>query len=174
MKNRDLYEFQRGLNLAKFEHPRCTYAVNKNKRRVTDTIEDMEKDNINQDDDYKAYSKEREELAIKYSEKDESGKPKVKRIPNPLNPDKPQVIYVIKGHEDEQSPYRKALVKLNKKHEKAIEKFNSKIDKYNKEFMDIESDFEPFMLDFEILEAHEKCPQVVMDMIHWMIREPKD
>ena len=54
MKKKDLYTFLRGLRSAKFEHPRVTYAVNKNKRLVDEVIKDMEKA-VEPDDEMKKF-----------------------------------------------------------------------------------------------------------------------
>ena len=173
MKKRDLYSFNRGLKLARFEHPRCTYAVNKNKRKVEEEIKTMETA-VEASVEMKKYQEEREELAKVHAEKDEQGNPKLKRMPDPQDPEKIQMVYVIPGQDDEKSKYRKALAKIEKTHEKAIKEHEEKVKKYNEEFLDDDTDFQPFMLEFEILEAHEKCPQIVMDLIHWMIKEPKE
>lgn len=169
MKKRDLYAFQRGLNLSKFEHPRVTYAINKNKRRVREVIEDMEKA-VEADEEYKKFQNEREELAKVHSEKDDKGKPKLKQVPDPNKPGQMQMIYIIPGQEDEKSKYRKDLAKIEKKYAKAIEIHEEKIRKYNEEFLDDDTDYEPFMVPLDLLEAHEKCPQIVMDLIHWMVK----
>jgi len=173
MKKRDLYSFERGLKIAKFEHPRVTYAINKNKRLVRQTIEDMEKA-IEPSDKYKEFQKEREELAKLYSKKDEKGNPELKHIQDPNNPMEKQWIYVIPGQEDPKSKYRKELAKIEKKYEADVKEHSDKLQKYNDEFLDDKADFEPFMLPLDLLEAHEKCPQIIMDLIHWMIKEPKE
>jgi len=64
MKKEDLYSFAKGLNLTAFEHPRVTYAINKNKRLVEQEIADMEL-SIAPDDQMKLFFKEREDLAKK-------------------------------------------------------------------------------------------------------------
>jgi len=174
MKKRDLYTFERGLQMARFEHPRCTYAVNKNKRLVRQTIEDMEKA-IEESEKIKEFHKKREELAREHSDKDEQGNPVLKDVPMPGNPNKKQKIYVIPGQTDEKSKYRKALAKLEKEYEEEIKSHEDKVEKYNKEFLEDETEYQPFMLDGGLLDQHEKCPQHVMDLIFWMIDyEPKD
>jgi seryl-tRNA synthetase len=176
MKKRDLYTFEQGLEMASFNHPRCTYAVNKNKRMVRQTIEDMEK-SIEQSEKLKEFGKKREDLAKEHSEKDEQGNPVLKDVPIAGKPGKKQKIYVIPGQDDEKSKYRKALAKLEKEYEEEIKAQEDKVDKYNREFLEDETEFKPFMLDGELLDQHEKCPQPVMDLIFWMVDykdEPKD
>jgi len=170
MKKKDLYAFMRGLKLAKFEHPRSTYAVNKNKRQVQVIITDMEKA-VEPDAKMKEFQKEREDLAKKHCEKDEKGNPKLTRVPDPNNPGGVQMIYEIPGQDNEKSTYRKELTKIEKKFKADIDKHEEKVKKYNEEFLDEESEYKVFMIDLSFLEAHEKCPQNVMDLIFWMVRE---
>lgn len=172
MKKRDLYSFMRGLKMAKFEHPRCTYAVNKNKRQIEEVIKDMEKA-VEPSEEMTAFTKEREELAKKHCVNDEKGNPKLKRIPDPNSPGDFQTIYDIPGQNDENSKYRKDLAKVEKKHEKAVKEHEEKVRKYNEEFLDDATEYEPFMLPMSLLEAHEKCPQHIMDLIFWMVDDTK-
>lgn len=167
MKKKDLYSFQRGLQLAKFEHPRVTYAVNKNKRQVEVVIKDMEKA-VEPDDEMTKFTKEREDLAKKHCVNDEKGHPQLKRAPGP-NPGEVQMIYDIIGQNDEKSDYRKALAKVEKKFDETIKKHEAKVKKYNEEFLDDTSEYEVFMVPLTLVEAHEKCPQNIMDMIFWMV-----
>lgn len=171
MKKQDLYSFQRGLNMAKFEHPRCTYAVNKNKRQVKAIIEDMEKA-VEPGEKMKEFTKEREDLAKKHCVKDEKGHPKLTRLPDP-NTGGTQMIYDIPGQNDESSKYRKDLAKVEKKFDEAIKEHEEKVRKYNEEFLVDDTEYEPFMLPMSLLEAHEKCPQSVMDLIFWMVDDTK-
>lgn len=168
MKKVDLYSFRRGLDLAEFSHPRVTYAVQKNRRRVETEIKDMEVA-IKQSEEFQKFVAEREELAKKHSEKDDKGNPKTKVVDSG---DGPSRIYVIPGQEDVKSKYRVELAKIEKKYEKAIKEHSEKIRKYNEEFLKDDSDFKPFMVDLELLEQYEKCPQEVMNLIHWMIKDP--
>lgn len=170
MKKKDLYSFQRGLKSAKFEHPRSTYAVNKNKRLVGDIIKDMEKA-VEPDEKMTEFTKEREELAKKFCVKDDKGDPKLNRVPDPNNPGQFQMLYDIPGQNDEKSDYRKALSKVEKKFQESIDAHDAKVKKYNTEFLEEETEYEPFMIDLSFLEAHEKCPQSVMDLIFWMVRD---
>jgi histidyl-tRNA synthetase len=172
MKKQDLYSFQRGLNMTRFEHPRCTYAVNKNKRQVKEIIEDMEKA-VEPSEKMKEFTKEREELAKKFCVKDEKGNPQLKKLPDPNNPGQMQMIYDIPGQNDEKSAYRKALAKVEKTYEKEIKEHEEKVRKYNEEFLVDETEYDPFMLPMSLLEAHEKCPQNVMDLIFWMVDDTK-
>lgn len=171
MKKRDLYAFNTGLGQTKFEHPRCTHAVNKNKRLVKVAIDDMEK-HIEKSDKMKEFFKEREELAKNHCEKDEAGQPKLKKVPG-NTPGEIQMIYDIPGQTDEKSTYRKALTKLEKQYKEEIDKHDEKVKKYNEEFLDDDSEFEPFMVPLTVVEAHEKCPQPIMDLIYWMVDDTK-
>lgn len=171
MKKRDLYAFMRGLKSAKFEHPRCTYAVNKNKRLVGDVIKDMEK-HTEPSDKMKEFTTEREELAKKHCVMDESGKPKLKKIPG-NSPGEVQMIYEIPGQDDLKSDYRKDLTKIEKKHKEEIDAHEEKVRKYNEEFLDDDTEFKAFMVPLSLMEAHEKCPQQVMDLIYWMVDDTK-
>ncbi len=171
MKKRDLYSFNRGLKLSSFEHPRVTYAVNKNKRLVKEVIEDMEK-TIKPSDEMDKFTKEREELAKKHSIKDPNGNPKLKKVPG-RDPGEVQIVYEIEGQDDEKSEYKKALKKLEAKSKVEIDKHEEKVKKYNEEFLDDDTDYSPFMLPLTLLEAHEKCPQAIMDLIFWMVDDAK-
>lgn len=172
MKKRDLYSFQRGLGMTKFEHPRCTHAVNKNKRLVKIAIGDMEK-HVDPSDKMKEFTKEREELAKKHCVNGEDGKPKLKSVPG-KEPGEIQMIYDIVGQNDEKSAYRKDLAKVEKKYKEEIEAHELKVKKYNEEFLDDDSDYKPFMLKLQTLDDYkEKCPQPVMDLIHWMVDDTK-
>lgn len=171
MKKVDLYSFQRGLEMAEFTHPRVTYAVQKNKRKVDSEIRDMEVA-IKQSEKFVEFVKAREELAKQHCEKDDKGNPKTKEIPT--GDGKFQRIYVIPGQDDITSKYRKELTKIEKKYEDAIKEHAEKVRKYNEEFLNDDSDYKPFMIDLELLEQYEKCPQEVMNLIHWMIKEPKE
>lgn len=170
MKKVELYTFLRGLETSSFQHPRVTYAVNKNKRLLNEEIETME-EFIKPSEQYIKFSEENEELAKKFAKKDETGNPKISVTPVPGDPRRVQKSYDIEGVRDINSKYRKELAKLEKKYEKAISEQNDKIAKYNKEFLLDESEFQPFMIDLEILVDHEKCPQQVMDLIYFMIKE---
>ena len=171
MKKNDLYSFNRGLKLSSFEHPRVTYAVNRNKRLVKDVIEDMEK-TIKPSDEMDKFIKEREELAKKHSFKDSNGDPKLKKVPG-QQPGDSQIVYEIEGQDDEKSEYRKTRKKLETKFKDEIKKHEEKVKKYNEEFLDDDSDFKPFMIPLTLMEAHEKCPQAVMDLIFWMVDDTK-
>jgi len=169
MKKRALYSFERGLQMTQFEHPRATYAINKNKRLVREIIEDMEKC-IDPEEKMKEFFKEKEELAKKYCKRDEKGEPVLKKIPG-NGSNNFQMVYDIPGHDDEKSKFRKELITLEKKYETDIKKHQDKVRKYNEEFLEEESEFKPFMIGLEFLEEYEKCPQNVMDLIFWMIDE---
>lgn len=168
MKKADLYSFHKGLEMAKFSHPRITYAIQKNKRKVESIIKDMEM-TIKVTEKLNEFIKEREELAKKYSEKDEQGNSTIKMVPGPDG--KVQRIYVIQGQNDPESKYRKELAELEKKYDDEIREHTEKIRRYNEEFLNDESEFEPHMIDISLLEQYEKCPQEVMDLIFWMIKE---
>ena len=172
MKKRDLYSFKNGLNSAKFEHPRVTYAVNKNKRLVDEVIKDMEK-YVEESEQMKAFAKEREELAKKHCVKNDKGDPQLKALPGRTQGEV-SMVYDIPGQNDVKSVYRKALAKIEAKFKEEITKHEKKVKTYNEEFLDDDTEYKPFMVDLELLEVHEKCPQNIMDLIHWMIREPKD
>ena len=169
MKKADLYNFQRGLEMTTFEHPRVTYAVNKNKRLVKQVIEDMELA-IKPVKEIEEFNKEREELAKKHARKDEKGNPKTKVIPGNA-PGQMLRIYDLPEEGDEHKKYLKELDKLEKKYEKERTEHEAKIKKYNEEFLQDDSEFTPHMLDIGLLAQQEKCPQEVMDLIHWMIKE---
>jgi len=168
MKKADLYSFQRGLEMAKFTHPRITYAIQKNKRKVDSVIKDMEA-TIKASDKLNEFIHEREELAKKYAEKDENNNPVTKMAPGPDG--KVQRIYVIPSQNDPDSKYKKELTKLENKYDDEIKAHSEKIRRYNEEFLIDESEFEPHMVDISLLEQYEKCPQEVMDLIFWMIKE---
>jgi len=169
MKKIDLYSFMKGLKKTKFEHPRSTYAVNKNKRQIKEIIEEMEL-SIKPSEKMEEYMKEREELAKKYSEKDEAGNSKMKKVEG-IDSESSRMVYEIVGQNDEKSAYRKELAKLNKKFDEEIKAHEAKVEKYNDEFLKEDSEYDVFMIDLSFLEAHEKCPQPVMDNIWWMIND---
>lgn len=171
MKKKDLYSFVRGLKASKFEHPRVTYAVNKNRRLVEEVIKDMEKA-VEPDDEMTKFTAEREELAKVHCVKDEKDQPKLKKIPG-NSPGEVQMIYDIIGQNDVKSDYRKALAKVEKKFADAIKKHEDKVQKYNEEFLDDKTEYEPFMVPLTLMEKHEKCPQNIMDLIFWMVDDTK-
>ena len=84
-----------------------------------------------------------------------------------------QMIYDIAEQHDENSDYRKSLSKLEKKYKEEIDKHEEKVKKYNEEFLDDDSEFEPFMVPLTLIETHEKCPQPIMDEIFWMVDDTK-
>jgi len=155
--------------MAKFEHPRSTYAVNKNQRLVEEILKDMEKA-VEASKEMKEFQKEREELAKKFGAKDEAGKPVLIEAPG-NNPGTTQMIYDIPGMKDEKSDYRKAMAKIEKKYKEETDKHDAKVLKYNGDFLDEDSEYKPFMITLSFLEAHEKCPQPVMDGIWWMVTD---
>jgi len=169
MKKKDLYSFMRGLNSTKFEHPRSTYAVNKNKRLVEEVITDMEKANT-PSDKMKEFGTEREELAKKHCVVDDAGNPKLIKLPGTATGEV-QMIYEIPSQNDPESKYRKELAKIEKKYKEEIEAHDEKVKKYNEEFLLEDSEYKPFKIDLSFLEAHEICPQPVMDLIFWMVRD---
>jgi len=154
--------------MAKFEHPRVTYAINRNKRKVQELIEDMAK-TISPDENMKKLLNEKEVLAKEHCAKDKKGRPLFKTVQSDETGES-VTIYDIPDQNNENSPYRKELDKLEKKHEEALKVQRDKEQKY-RDLLDDESDFKPFMLKLDVLEAHEKCPQEVMDLIHWMIED---
>ena len=168
MKKKDVYSFKMGLDMATFQHPRVAYAVTKNKRLVKEVIADMEKF-VEESDELKKYNEERESLAKIHAEKDEAGNPKMKRVSG-TTPQDMKFAYIIPSAEDKNSKYSKAIDKLQKQYKEAIEEHDKKIEKYNKEFLEDESDFEPFQIELSIVEEHEKVPQQVMDLIFPMIK----
>lgn len=169
MKNKDLYSFKRGLDQSEFTHPRITYAINKNKRKVIEVLRDIEKTK-EPDAEYKKFEEERSILAEHYAIVGKNGK-KIIEVPDLLTGEN-QFIYNIPDIENEKSDYRKELSKLEKKYKSAIDKNDDKLKKF-KEFLEDENEFIPHMIDLELLEQHETCPQKVMDKIFWMINEPK-
>jgi len=169
MKKIDLYTFMKGLKKTDFIHPRSTYTVNKNKRQIKEIIEDMEKA-IKPNEKMEEYMKEREELAKTHSEKDENDKPKMEKKKG-LEPETFQMVYVIIGQDNEKSAYGKELAKLNKRFDEEIKAQDEKLKKYNDEFLIETTEYEVFMIDLSFLEAHETCPQPVMDLIWWMVRD---
>jgi len=171
MKRADLYSFLKGLQMCKFEHPRLSYAVVKNRRKVEQVIKDME-ETLKPDEQMQEFIKKREELAIKYSVKDENNVPRTREIVS--DDGRITRFYVIEGQDDPGSPYRKELAELEKQYREAIDSHKAKIKVYEEEFLQEETDFEPFKVDLEFLEAHEKCPQEIMNLIFWMIKEPEN
>lgn len=167
MKKRELYKFREGLNSARFEHPRVTYAVNKNKRQVDEIIKDMEKAK-EPDEKMAEFISKREELAKRFCAKDEKGK--LKFITEVLN-GRPQMVYDIPDREKPESDFRVELALLEEEYAEAIKGQTEKERKYEEEFLDDESEFEPHMVELKLLEQNEKCPQAVMDKIYWMIKE---
>lgn len=167
MKNKELYDFRDGLDLATFEHPRNTYAINKNKRLLKQEIKDMEKA-VEPSESAKEFIEKREELAKKYSVKDKNGNPKTKPLLLPGG--KSRNVYVINGEDDAKSEYSIKLKDIEEKYKESIIEHEEKVKKYNEEFLEDESSFEPFMITMDMLE-HEKCPQHVMDKIFYMIKE---
>lgn len=141
----------------------------KNKRNVIDVIKDIEKTK-EPDEAYKKFEEEKSILAEHYAKILPTGS-KITQIPDLLTGDMKNV-YNIPDINDENSPYRKELAKIEKKHKTAIDKHNDKLKKFQ-DFMEDESDFTPHMIDFELLEQNEQCTQEVMDRIFWMINEPK-
>jgi selenocysteine lyase/cysteine desulfurase len=148
-----------------------TYAVNKNKRLLAQAIEDMEK-TIESGPEMKEYQKKREELATEYATKNEAGTPKTRQVPG-MNGEI-QWAYDIPEQLDVSSPYRKKLAKLDKEYKEHIEKQVEKEKLYNAEFLEDDTDFQPFKVPLDFLESHETCPQNIMDLIWWMIKEPEN
>lgn len=170
MKKRDLYRFMEGLNMAKFEHPRVTYAVNKNKRQVEEIVKDMEKAK-EIEEDMKEFVSKREELAKKHSAKDSKGNPK---FISEVIFGRQQMVYDIPKKEDTGSKFRLELAELEEEYSEAIKKQTEKERKYEEEFLDDDTEFVPHMVELKLLEQNEKCPQAVMDRIYWMIKEEEE
>jgi len=105
-----------------------------------------------------------------HATKNEKGEPTLKRVSGIL-PEDIQMMYVIPGMDDKESKYRKELDELEEKYKESIDKHDEKVERYNKEFINDESDFEPFMIELSLLESHEKVPQHVMDKIFYMIKD---
>lgn len=169
MKKRELYEFRDGLNSAKFEYPTCSYAVTKNKRLLKSVIKDMET-YIEEDDQVKEFSKLKIELGKECAIKDEKGNAKTKIISG----DKlghHRIAYDIPDVDNLESKYRVELAKLEEQFKESLDRHKEKVTLYNEDFLNEESEFQPFMLDLKVLQEHEKCPQDVMDKIFYMIKE---
>lgn len=185
MKHKDLYVFKRGLDKSNFSFPRITYAITKNKRLVAEAIRDLDKVR-EPDESFKKFEEEKSVLAEHYAKPNSSGN-KINQVPDLLTGEM-KGFYNIPDVNDEKSPYRKELAKLEKKYKSEIEKHEDKLKKFN-DFLEEESDFKPHMIDFELLEEEykefksnkdlnfdeKKNPfrQEIMDKIYWMINEPK-
>jgi DNA repair ATPase RecN len=169
MKNRDLYTFKRGLDKVKFDFPSNQLKATKNKRLLMIEINDIEKLK-EPDDEYKMFDQEKSTLAEHYAKELPNGS-KITQVPDFITGEM-RSVYNIPDINDENSPYRKELLKLEKKYKDAIERYNEKIKKFQ-EFLDEESTFQPIMVNIKFLDEHEKFDQDVMDRIFWMINEPK-
>jgi hypothetical protein len=120
---------------------------------------------IKESDEVKEFIQKREELAKEYAVKDSKGNFKTMLDENSRR------IYVIPDMDDLNSPYRKRLKELEETFAKDVKDHEEKVRKYNEEFLLDDSEFKPFMIDIELLEQYEKCPQAIMDLIHWMIKD---
>ena len=165
MKRKDLYKFQEGLEMIQLTGAKFTYAITKNKRRIESEIKIMEKAKEPMEE-FKAYQKELEKLYIKHADKDANGKPKSKPIM--VSATRSSRQYIIPGLDDPDSIFGKALAKLRNTHKASIEAQEKREEEFA-EFLDEESEWEPFMIDLDIVP--DDIHQGIMDRIIWMIKD---
>ncbi len=146
-------------------HARLSYAVAKNKRKLTEEVKDMQA-LLRQSEGFKKFQEERKELLKKHAEKDSRGVPVKDKVQTPQGfvDD-----YVIKGGTEEGSPFFKDNEKLKAKYKKEIDEWGDQVKKYN-DSLEMESEFEPFMVPSDLL-PEKGIPQAAMNGLVYMITE---
>jgi uncharacterized protein YdiU (UPF0061 family) len=165
MKRKDLQFFYEGLHHAKFDNPKITYAITKNKRRLQEIIEDLQKSAPQPDEKMQEFLNKREDLAKQYANKDKDGNPLKRVIPVAVG--RNMTVYDVPDADNEESPFRKAIKPLQEEYKEDIEAHSKKEEDFEK-FLQEESEYVPFMVNLQTFED-EKCPQQIMDLIFWMI-----
>jgi hypothetical protein len=177
MIREDLFVFETGLKLCKFNHPRLTNAVTQNKRVVGIATKDI-RDSIEPEGEYAKYVEEAGEIAKKHCKKDEQGRLKYVTIPSE-NQDKDQKIYDVDTTEG--SEFLNDLDVLNKKYKQVLDDRIFYMNEFNKSYMKEECEIEIVKVPLSILEKQwdglsvedreKKYPQELMDKIYWMIQD---
>jgi len=166
MKKKDLYSFSRGLELLNSDHMGFTYSINRNKRNIKPFISDMDK-TIEPNEKIKEYRLELEKINKKYAEKDDNGNPKIKEVPSEII-GKNKKVWVVPDAEVKGSKYNKEVTALNEKYKEHIDKYSEKLNRFKNKFLEEETEFVPYKISREEIK-NERCPQHIMDLIHWMI-----
>jgi len=147
-------------------HTRLTYAIAKNKRRLTEIHKDLQA-KLKRSEGFEKFMKEKSELLKRLAEKDENGKPVIGSVAESI--EGPVVHYKIKGGTNPGSPFAKELDELRDKYKEDIEKREKQEDDYNN-FIITESEFEPHMITDDLL-PEKGIPQKAMDGLIYMIKE---
>jgi len=168
MRKKDYHLFLEGLKESKFEHPSITFIVHKNKKIIEEEVEQLKK-LIEPSEEVKEFTKEREELAKQFAERDEEGNPKIKTYTN--SDGSTLSYYEIPGQDNAKSEYTKAFNTLKEKYKEALDTHQKLVTRFNEVTLEEKADIEIKKIKLDFLAENEKCPQEIMDKIHWMIEE---
>lgn len=168
MKNRKLFELEKGLNLTKFEHPMITHIIGKNKRTLKEFTGDILKTS-EPTEEFNEYHLKLEAIAKRYCKRDELDKPIMKRV-SMGSENEFKDIYDIPDDLLIKKLYNEELLECAKENMEVIKRREDQLRGYE-ELLDQESLFIPVMLDLELLVKYEKCPQEIMDLIYPIIKE---
>lgn len=116
MKNKELMEVYKALTGMNYAGVKFGYFVAKNISIIGSEIDSIQKA-IEPYKEYTEYDKERVKLAVKYSKKDENGKPVIENN-----------VYQI----EDQKAFEEVVNKLREEKKETIEKRNHQIDEYGK------------------------------------------
>ena len=147
-------------------HTRLTYAIAKNKRRLTEIYKDLQA-KLKRSEGFQDFVKEKSELLKKHAEKDKNDNPIIDNVVESI--EGPITNYMIKGGVSPGSPFVIELEKLKTKYKKDIDEREKQVNDYN-DFLGTESEFEPHMVTEELL-PEKGIPQKAMDGLIFMIKE---
>lgn len=173
MKNGQCLSILKGLKRVDIQGMpiRFNYAVSKNIDILERHVNQMQK-KIRISAEYDKFLDEKEELNIKFSEKDENGKPK-KTVVNVDANGKGNEAYIVDGDGVPDSKYTKAMISLSEKHEKAIKARSKQVADYNKMLEeDVSKDLKFKFIDIDIVP--DGIPRAGMDALYHFINEPTD
>ena len=119
------------------------YAITKNKQRLLKITEDLQ-EVTKETPEYAEYLKIRQELSVKFAQKNSAGQPKIE---NAVISGQMMQRYVIDGVDDENSTYNKEFNKLKEKFKNAIDEMDRRFESYNKMLDEQCNDYEPYMIE---------------------------
>ena len=170
MKRRDVLRFKDGLDNVNQSGNKFTYIVTKNKEAVDKEVIAMEKSKA-PSPEYQKFLNEIEEVKKKHAEKDSRGKPKM--LPRMMPNGNQQLHYDIKDVNNENSPFRKDVAKIEKKYIKEIEDQEVKEKDYYENFLEEESEFEPVRF-IRLSDVPKEITQNEMDGIIFMVNDDEE
>lgn len=159
VKRKELYLMAEGLAMVSQAGSKFTYCISKTKESINNELIHMDKWKEPKGD-YKKFIDEINELRKKHAKKDRRGQPVM--IPRVIR-GKTQFFYDIPDQDNEDGPFLKDVIKVEKKYDAAINEQAEKVKEFNEKFLEEEIEIDVWMVKFN--EIPEKITQEEMDVV---------